>query len=43
MGEKDIPNCAATVEDGSWHLTDDACFRSAIACINMKNYTKVWR
>ena len=42
-GGKGFPNCAATVEDGSWCMSDDACFRSAIAYYNMKDCTKAWK
>jgi len=37
-----FPNCAATVEDGSWCDTNDACYSSAIAYFDMRSCKKAW-
>ena len=42
-GGAGFANCAATVEDGSWCLTNDACLHSAIIYMNMKDCSKAWR
>ena len=39
-----FPNCAATVEDGSWCSTNDACHTSnVIRYASMKDCTKAWK
>ena len=39
-----FPNCAATVEDGSWCSSNDACHTSnAIRYAGMKDCTKAWK
>lgn len=39
-----FPNCAATVENGSWCSTNDACHTSnAIRYAGMKDCTKAWK
>ena len=39
-----FPNCAATVENGSWCSTNDACYTSnAIRYTGMKDCTKAWK
>ncbi len=38
-----FPNCAATVEDGSWCRSSDACFGSAVDYKGMKSCSKAWR
>ena len=40
---KGFPNCAATVGDGSWCGSNDACFSSAVDYTNMKDCPKAWR
>ena len=35
-----FPNCAATVEDGSWCGRNDACLRDAVAYVGMNSCTK---
>ena len=36
-------NCAATVEDGSWCSSNDACYSAAVGYENMKDCAKAWR
>ena len=38
-----FPNCAGTVEDGSWCYESDACFESAITYVGMHHCTKAWK
>ena len=38
-----FPNCAATVEDGSWCGSNDACVRGAVVYVGMNDCTKAWR
>ncbi len=38
-----FPNCAATVEDGSWCDDNDACYDSAVKYHPLKNCSKAWR
>lgn len=38
-----FPNCAATVEDGSWCMTNDACVRAAVNYQGMNDCGKAWR
>ena len=38
-----FPNCAATVEDGSWCTTNDACVKVAIDYQDMNDCGKAWR
>ena len=40
---KGFANCAATVGDGSWCSSNDACYSSAIDYTNMKDCSKAWR
>jgi len=37
-----FPNCAATVEDGSWCSTNDACYEDAIWYVGMQSCPKAW-
>ena len=41
-GGKGFPNCAATVEDGSWCGTNDACRVDAIVYRDMGSCAKAW-
>lgn len=36
-------NCAATVEDGSWCWSNDACLDEAVVYVGMNSCTKAWR
>ena len=38
-----FPNCAATVEDGSWCDTNDACYHSMVGYYVMTECNKAWR
>ena len=38
-----FPNCAATVEDGSWCDYNDACHIDSIRYTGMKDCNKAWR
>lgn len=38
-----FPNCAATVEDGSWCHENDACVTDAVYYYNMKECAKAWK
>ena len=38
-----FPNCAATVEDGSWCGSNDACYSKGIKYVDMKDCGKAWR
>ena len=38
-----FPNCAATVEDGSWCGTNDACLKMAVEYKDMNHCTRAWR
>ena len=38
-----FPNCAATVEDGSWCSTNDACVKVAVNYQGMNDCGKAWR
>lgn len=38
-----FPNCAATVEDGSWCDTNDACYHSMVGYYIMTECNKAWR
>ena len=42
VGGYGFPNCASTVEDGSWCDTSDACYVSAINYIDMHSCKKAW-
>ena len=42
-GGNGFPNCAATVEDGSWCSTNDACYDVAIDYKGMRDCAKAWR
>ena len=35
-------NCAATVEDGSWCGTNDACYDKQVAYMGIHNCAKAW-
>jgi hypothetical protein len=37
-----FPNCAATVEDGSWCSSNDACLSQSVDYENMKKCQKAW-
>ena len=41
--ERGFPDCQATVEDGSWCSSADACFSSAIEYVGMKECKKAWK
>ena len=41
--EKSFPNCAATVEDGSFCDTNDACYTVAVTYVGKKDCAKAWR
>ena len=38
-----FPNCAATVEDGSWCDKNDACFDSDVVYLGMTSCSKAWK
>ena len=38
-----FPNCAATVEDGSWCGSNDACVGSEVIYLDMHDCSKAWR
>ena len=38
-----FPNCAATVEDGSWCGTNDACYDKAVEYQGRTDCKKAWR
>ncbi len=38
-----FPNCAASVEDGSWCGSNDACFDSAVKYLKMNDCNKAWK
>ena len=40
---KKFPNCAATVGDGSWCGSNDACYTSSIRYTGMKSCSKAWK
>ena len=37
-----FPNCAATVEDGSWCKNNDACYDLAVSYEGMHDCAKAW-
>ncbi len=37
-----FPNCAATVGDGSWCGTNDACYNDAVDYQGMHDCSKAW-
>ena len=41
--EGSFPNCAATVEDGSWCGKNDACYGGQVNYKDMKECHKAWR
>lgn len=41
--QQGFPNCASTVEDGSWCVNNDACYGGAIIYRNMGDCHKAWR
>ena len=42
-GGNGFANCAATVGDGSWCGTNDACYSDAVDYQNMFDCSKAWR
>ena len=36
-------NCAATVEDGSWCSSNDACYNDEVVYLGMKDCAKAWK
>ena len=38
-----FPNCAATVEDGSWCGSNDACIADDVKYLGMKDCERAWR
>lgn len=38
-----FPNCAATVEDGSWCSSNDACYSQQVEYKGMKECAKAWK
>lgn len=38
-----FPNCAQSVEDGSFCFDNDACFSSAVKYVQMNSCTKAWQ
>lgn len=36
------PNCAATVEDGSWCDSNDACYNKEVRYLSLNNCAKAW-
>ncbi len=38
-----FPNCAATVEDGSWCSSNDACYFDEVDYKDMKSCKKAWK
>ena len=38
-----FPNCAATVEDGSWCSSNDACHNFSVKYANKKSCSKAWK
>lgn len=38
-----FPNCAATVEDGSFCGRNDACYDEAVGYLDLKDCAKAWR
>ena len=42
-GQRTFPNCAATVEDGSWCGSNDACYEGAVQYICMEKCKRSWR
>ncbi len=42
-GGKGFPNCKATVEDGSWCRSNDACHFFAVHYVRRKECSKAWR
>ena len=42
-GGNGFANCAATVEDGSWCSSNDACFADSVKYLNMKDCSKAWK
>jgi hypothetical protein len=42
IDEGGFPNCAATVKSGSWCMSADACYQSAVIYFPMNNCSKAW-
>jgi len=40
--EGSFPNCAATVENGSWCGSNDACYNNEVCYLDMKDCSKAW-
>ena len=40
--EGEFPNCAATVEDGSWCGSNDACYGDEVIYVDMEHCGKAW-
>ena len=38
-----FPNCASTVEDGSWCWSADACYAAQVEYQNMNDCSKAWK
>ncbi len=41
--EGSFPNCAATVGDGSWCMSNDACLEVQVQYTGMNDCSKAWR
>ncbi len=39
----EFPNCASSVEEGSWCGSADACVKAAIEYLGMRSCTKSWK
>ena len=37
------PNCAATVEEGSWCGSDDACYGNEVQYLGLTDCAKAWK
>ena len=42
-GGNGFPNCAATVEDGSWCERNDACYNEAVIYDGRTDCAKAWK
>ena len=42
-GGNGFPNCAATVEDGSWCERNDGCFNNSVHYEDMVDCSKAWQ
>lgn len=43
IDDPSFPSCNATVEDGSWCISSDACYSNAITYENMKSCSRAWQ